>query len=121
MSDQSKEFYERVFDILIRCAGAPESMRENFIYCQTKGIGSCDEYRFQGRLGYGGKYWRKSNKVNCYSEDLTDDRAALIQDTNEKLKSININQTERKPVGRNALRASRHISNQKTHRSMETR
>lgn len=32
----------------------------------------------QGKLGYGGKYWRRENRVSCYREDETTERLRLI-------------------------------------------
>lgn len=36
------------------------------------------EFRFQGTLGFGGKFWSYGWYVNCYSEDETPARAAVI-------------------------------------------
>ena len=71
-----------IFDVLVTCAGAHESMRENFVHSIQDGT---REYRFQGDLGFGGKYWPETNTVSCYSEDMTDRRRAIITDTNGHL------------------------------------
>lgn len=71
-----------IFDVLVTCAGARESMWEDFLHslrCGTR------EYRFQGNLGFGGKYWPETNTVSCYTEDMTDHRRAIITDTNGHL------------------------------------
>lgn len=71
-----------IFDVLVTCAGARESMWEDFLYslqCGTR------EYRFQGSLGFGGKYWPETNTVSCYPEDMTDRRRAIITETNGHL------------------------------------
>lgn len=80
-------FYNLVFDILVNLGGAPESMREDFMFHQT-GDSPPDEYRFQGKLGFGGKYWRHNNVVSCYVEDETVVVRKLIQDINEALVKI---------------------------------
>ncbi len=48
----------------------------------------CDEFRFQGRLGFGGKYRRKTNTVDCYPEDETPGRLVLIAETNAALSEL---------------------------------
>lgn len=78
-----------VYDILQREAGAPESMREDFIFHQTQEV--CVEYRFQGSLGFGGKFWRNVSGwyVDCYPEDNNDYRKHVQHQTNEALKKLN--------------------------------
>lgn len=46
------------------------------------------EYRFQGNLGFGGKYRPDSNTVDCYKEDLNYKTEKIINDINERLKQI---------------------------------
>lgn len=83
---------DAVLDILHQYAGAPGSpdswMREDFRYHQT--AGSTDEYRFQGSLGYGGKFWNCNDKwyVSAYREDLTPERQAAIDATNAALAAL---------------------------------
>lgn len=48
----------------------------------------CNEWRFSGHLGFGGKYWSQRNDVTCYQEDMTEERRILIDKTNEKLKEF---------------------------------
>jgi pullulanase/glycogen debranching enzyme len=42
-----------IFNILVETCGAHESWRGHFIHIETTG---CEEYRFQGDLGFGGKF-----------------------------------------------------------------
>lgn len=77
-------FYNRVFDILVDECGANEKMREEFLNYHIS-VEPCDEFRFQGKLGYGGKYWRKDNYVTCYEEDKTTSRVMMLTIANEKL------------------------------------
>lgn len=74
----------QVYDILVTHAGAPEGMRDNFVYHW----GTSDEYRFGGLLGFGGKFWYPNFKVNCYSEDLTPGRQIIIDEVNRLLQEI---------------------------------
>lgn len=77
-----------VYDILVAHAGATEVGRDQFFYHQT--THRCDEYRFQGALGFGGKFRRDGDRmyVDCYPEDMTDDRRARIDATNRALDNL---------------------------------
>lgn len=57
----SKDLAEAIWDILVGHAGAPESLRDDFLFHQTRQHMS--EYRFQGRLGHGGKFWRNYGRI----------------------------------------------------------
>ncbi len=53
----------------------------------------CHEYRFIGSLGFGGKFRNNGNHdgiphVDCYSEDLTPEREAMIEAANKRLLAI---------------------------------
>lgn len=83
----------KVYDILEEI-GASSNMRDAFIHTQT--TEDCDEWRFQGKLGFGGKFWnewsyldrRYSWRVSCYTEDETPQREKLINETNIKLQKL---------------------------------
>lgn len=84
----------KIYDILAEI-GASESMRKAFVY--DHGIfEDQDEWRFQGKLGFGGKFWNDwsyiKNKpewiVTCYSEDLTPERKTIMEETNKKLQIL---------------------------------
>jgi len=81
-----KEFYKKVYDILIEVGGALPTEKENFIDAHVEGW--CCEWRFSGKLSFGGKYRKETNTVDCYSEDETAERLRIIKEINEKLKSI---------------------------------
>jgi hypothetical protein len=80
----------QVYDILVEI-GAPENMRKAFVWTQTHE--DCNEWRFEGKLGFGGKFWNEWSyieekfkwRVSCYSEDETPEREKLINETNQKL------------------------------------
>lgn len=85
-----KEFYEKVYDVLIELGRANESTRSQFVWLHSEPEQEylIEEYRFSGKLGFGGKYWRLRNEVNCYPEDETKERHKLIQKINERLKLL---------------------------------
>lgn len=82
------DWFSAVFGVLITYAGADAEMHHNFVMMHTEDS-PCDEYRFQGLLGFGGKYRRKTNTVDCYPEDLNLERKKLIDQTNTQLKALN--------------------------------
>ncbi len=74
-----------VYDVLVRECGAFEGDRRSFVsHFPT------DEWRFIGKLGFGGKFWvdHKSWYVNCYRENETAERLDLIQATNAELAKL---------------------------------
>lgn len=97
MKPLSKEIANKIFDVLVDICGAYEgdmlSERNNFIYHFCK-ENPPKEWRFGGKLGFGGKlrYNYNINKsffyVDCYPEDETKERLAIIKIANKKLKEI---------------------------------
>lgn len=77
-----------VYDLLVRIGGANENERASFVYhhCQSKE--GCTEWRFQGKLGYGGKYRSERNTVDCYTEDYTPENEKIINELNEALSKL---------------------------------
>ncbi len=82
-----------VYDVLVEHVGAVADgnwWRENFVYVQTAEVVS--EYRFQGALGFGGKFrrsgWGDRWRVDCYEEDLTNERRQMIDRANEALAEL---------------------------------
>ena len=53
MAKITKEKAGKVYDLLV---GAYEPDRDNFIYHHTESKDGCSEWRFCGKLGFGGKY-----------------------------------------------------------------
>jgi hypothetical protein len=76
----------RIYDLLVSIGGAVESYRQQFILLHME-TPSCREWRFMGHLGFGGKYRSQTNKVDCYSEDETPERLAIIKQLNSALGS----------------------------------
>jgi hypothetical protein len=83
------ETASHIYDILVRVCGAPEHYRNDFIFAQARENWPI-EWRFQGKLGFGGKFWRNNGRkyVNCYPEDETPKRLEIIRQANEQLKQF---------------------------------
>jgi hypothetical protein len=77
-----------VYDLLVKIGGASESERASFVYhhCMSKEL--CDEWRFGGKLGFGGKYRSIANRVDCYKEDDTPERIEIIKELNNLLNKL---------------------------------
>lgn len=76
-----------IYDVLVKHAGADARDREQFYYAHTIAPG-CTEFRFCGNLGFGGKYRSERNVVDCYREDETPERLAIIAATNAALAQL---------------------------------
>lgn len=85
---KTEDVKRQVFDVLVTEAGAPESLRDQFMYHWPK----CIEFRFQGALGFGGKIWHNDHRVyvSCYREDETPEILAVIDSTNARLAAIHL-------------------------------
>lgn len=84
----SKRMANRVYDILVEVCGALEAQRDRFVAYQTeRADGQCSEWRFQGRLGFGGKFWRQHGRlyVNYGSEDASDEKMSICNEANHRL------------------------------------
>lgn len=88
MTPLTTEQANAVWDVLIQHAGADEHGRDDFVRTQT--AGPCDEYRFMGWLGFGGKFWKHSDRwtVTAYPEDWTPGRDAIIAHTDAALAAL---------------------------------
>jgi hypothetical protein len=83
---------DRIWDVLVRDAGATERDRTTFVrYLTTNDTLGSWEYRFMGTLAFGGKlhYSRyRGAYVTCYPDDLTDERQDTITRVNVLLRQI---------------------------------
>jgi len=90
------EFYRRAYALLMQHGGASRSMADEFVrYFTTKVSDHYAivpypyhlEWRFQGNLGFGGKFWRRGDQhdVSCYPEDLDPKREQILATINEAL------------------------------------
>jgi hypothetical protein len=99
MTPLSKTEASAIWAVLVGHAGASTDPfdRENFVHHQTSDQPPT-EWRFQGGLGFGGKFrrqrvWvgdqlREAWFVDCYPEDATPDRQAAIDTTNAALAEL---------------------------------
>ena len=84
----TKEKANKVYDLLVEIGGASESDRENFVYHHSTSSSICEEWRFGGKLGFGGKYRSQKNRVDCYKEDENEKTLEIINRLNNSLKEI---------------------------------
>lgn len=84
----SAEYVSAVWDVLVAECGAREEERQDFLYHWP----GCTEYRFIGRLGFGGKVWSNHGEVyvSYYPEDETNARNEMVQRANAKLSALHI-------------------------------
>ncbi len=87
----SKDKANKVYDLLVLVGGASERMRDSFIYHHCESEYGCGEWRFQGKLGFGGKYYSRNNRVCFYSEDETPERNEIRSQLNNELQKFNCN------------------------------
>ncbi len=85
---------ETIYNILIRECGASEYNRRQFVEAHCR-IGFpetpvCREFRFQGVLGFGGKFRNVHGKwyVDYYQEDTREYRDAVVEIANRKLQTL---------------------------------
>ena len=77
-----------IFDILVQECGAFGDDRLGFVYNQT--TEPVSEWRFCGKLGFGGKFWRNNGRmyVSCYPDDETPERMKMIEAANKRLELL---------------------------------
>lgn len=83
----TSEVANQIYQCLVTQAGASEDEREAFVRNMTSPT-PAREWRFQGRLGFGGKYRSDRNTVDYYYEDATPEREAIAYTTNVFLNQI---------------------------------
>lgn len=84
----TKEKANKVYDVLVEIGNAAESERNSFVYHHTESEYGCDEWRFGGLLGFGGKYRSKNNRVDCYYEDRDKATSKIIDQINSELSKL---------------------------------
>lgn len=80
-------FLIAVYEMLIKIGGAHEDLQTLFIQSHNDSM-PCNEWRFVGNLGYGGKYWRCQNQVTFYREDQSIERDAIAAILNIELRVL---------------------------------
>ncbi len=86
MPDPYRVKLQDVWAILVDECGARDDAFMEFICNWPK----CVEFRFGGKLGFGGKVWADRDRIHvtCYPEDMTDERRAIIERTNDRLSKL---------------------------------
>lgn len=82
-----EELANSIYTCLVNEAGAFERERERFLHEFTKNIPT-SEWRFRGKLGFGGKYRWRTNTIDCYKENETKERKKIIESVNQSLNLI---------------------------------
>lgn len=87
---------QKIYDILVAHAGANEYYRDNFCsyLSQDRSYDHGVEYRFQGKLDFGGKFRVSYDDkwcVDCYPEHQTPERMEIIAKVNGLLSNLQIN------------------------------
>ena len=85
LCDPETAFYYKAYDLLIEHCGVRASYepgKEVFTRYFIEEHGH--EWRFQGSLGFGGKFWHRPSDwdINCYIEDMTPERRDTIKKVN---------------------------------------
>lgn len=83
IEDQAKSAYQ----ILVEECGAQSTDPLGFIIEFTSEE-PCTEWRFQGSLGFGGKFRYPHMSVDCYQEDETPERLNSIDVANKRLADL---------------------------------
>lgn len=84
----TKEKANKIYDILVSIGGAYEPERDSFVYHHTESKYGCSEWRFSGKLGFGGKYRSLRNTVDYYAEDTSPERDSIVEKINKALSEI---------------------------------
>ena len=80
------EVANKVYDILVEVCGANSDNRNTFVHNQTTEFQY--EWRFMGNLGFGGKFKRGDHgslSVDCYQEDSSPEKVAIMTKANDLL------------------------------------
>jgi hypothetical protein len=75
------------------CGLRADDGRDGFVWTISDPHQDCREYRFMGALGFGGKFRNNGNRndtphVDCYREDETPERLAMIERANARLAEL---------------------------------
>jgi hypothetical protein len=76
----------QVYDVLQTCGAAADD-RDAFVAYATRG--APQEWRFMGKLGFGGKFYFHDGRVHCYPEDETVERIEVMCAANAELTLLN--------------------------------
>lgn len=90
----TKSQAEQVWQVLVEECGASAHPldKQSFVheYTTDSQYSPGSEWRFQGSLGFGGKFRYPTFSVDCYPEDATATRRAAIEAANAKLAALKV-------------------------------
>jgi hypothetical protein len=84
-------FYDDVYTLLVHTCKARESMREDFVrHFTNPEERTHQEWRFQGNMGFGGKFWRRDegHSITLYGEDENPERLERLREVNDELAAL---------------------------------
>lgn len=86
----TKEQAKEIYRVLVTEAGADGRDREEQSFVQAVIEPRFTEWRFMGKLGFGGKFKIGSNKwyIDCYKEEMTPVAKTIIDKVNFILSNI---------------------------------
>lgn len=85
----SEHVLKQVYAILVVACGAKsDSDAEQAFVAEFQKEQPTSEYRFQGGLGFGGKFRFPACTVDCYPEDVNPKRKAMMDETNKQLAEL---------------------------------
>lgn len=87
-----------VYQILVEECGANVNDPIGFI-SEFSSDDPCREWRFQGSLGFGGKFRYPYMTVDCYREDETDKRLKCIDAANKRLAELKLEIAKKSATG----------------------
>jgi hypothetical protein len=91
MNRISQDVAERIWRILVEECGNRDDLRDKHSFMHYLATeNSNHEWRFQGLLGFGGKFHNNCGRwwISCYPEDRTDKRDEMIRKANEEVKVL---------------------------------
>lgn len=91
MQGVSKDVALALYEVLVTECKACAADADSFVYEFTKRddpYGPTQEWRFQGALGFGGKFRYPRCTVDCYRENETPETLAMIASANKKLAEL---------------------------------
>lgn len=94
-----EETFRAIYRILVQHAGADRSSRAELVFADTFMSNVMHtEYRFCGKLGFGGKFRRNNGRyyIDCYREDENSERLQIIDTVNKLLEAFTYFEPERK-------------------------
>ncbi|WP_186214815.1 hypothetical protein [Burkholderia gladioli] len=76
----------KIYDVLLMCGAAPDD-RQGFVQYAVVRDNPL-EWRFGGKLGFGGKFHFHDRRIRCNREDETNKRLAIMAKANAALAQL---------------------------------